>query len=40
LAIEKLKDINHQVLIKSLQNWLKQGVWQFTLEIHIFINSI
>ena len=26
MVIEKLQDIYHQVLIKSLQNWLKQGV--------------
>ena len=32
LAIEKLKRHNHQVLTKSQQNWLRQGVGQFALR--------
>jgi len=32
LAIEKLKR-HHQVLVKSQQNWLKQGVEQFAVRI-------
>jgi hypothetical protein len=31
-TIEKQKDINHQVFIRSQQNLLKQGVEQFTLR--------
>ena len=32
MAIEKLKDSNHQVLIKFQRNLLKQGVEQFALK--------
>jgi len=32
LAIEKLKFTNHQVLIKSLQNGLKQGLEKFIMS--------
>jgi hypothetical protein len=31
MAIEKLKEINHPVLIKFQQNWLKQRVEQLVL---------
>jgi len=40
MAIEKLKNTNHQVLIISHQNWLKQGVEQFALRsINLLILS-
>jgi len=32
MAIEKLKRTNHQVLIKSQQNWLVQGVDQMAVS--------
>ena len=36
MATVKLKDPDHQGLIKSQQNWLKQGVEQFALRsIHL-----
>ena len=38
MAIEKLNDTNHEVLIKSQQNWLKQGVEIICLKsVHLFI---
>ena len=40
MAIEKRKDPNHQVLIRSQQNCLKQGGRTIRCAIHKLINSI
>jgi hypothetical protein len=39
MAIGKL-NTNHQVLIKSQQNWLKQGGRTICSEVHKLMNSV
>jgi len=40
MSMEKIKDTNHQVLIKSQQNCLKQGVGQFTMRSISLLNLL